>query len=193
MRIGIATRVYPGETVCGDAASWWTEDTSTLVCIADGLGHGAAAHLAARSLLAVAEARAGTDVSERLAAADRAIRHTRGAAAAIVRIDPGARTVSVAAVGNIQGALFGGRARRFDGVPGIVGANIRPVKPLTFDITPEDILVLWTDGLLNLDLGEDLRRHRHDPDRLAALLMGRFGRYSDDCAVLCVDLGGDEA
>ncbi|WP_064774600.1 SpoIIE family protein phosphatase [Methylobacterium sp. ARG-1] len=183
-RIAAATRVYPGETACGDLVAWWQEGDATFACIVDGLGHGPDAHHAARSLLALVEGQVGLEPAQRLATADRAMRHTRGAAAALVRIDPAARTITAAAVGNIQGALFAARTLRFDGMPGIVGAGLRPLKPLVVPFTAADILVLWTDGLRPVDLEPDAARA--DPERLAADLMASHGRQSDDCGVLCV-------
>ncbi|MCJ2091954.1 SpoIIE family protein phosphatase [Methylobacterium sp. J-072] len=185
-RIAAATRTYPGETVCGDMVAWWREGDATFACIVDGLGHGPDAHQAARSLLALVEGQAGIEPTDRLVTADRAMRHTRGAAAALVRIDPAARTITVAAVGNIQGALFSTRTLRFDGMPGIVGAGLRPLKPLVLPFSAADILVLWTDGLRPVDLEADPQAARSDPERLAADLMASHGRQSDDCGVLCV-------
>ncbi|MCJ2069379.1 SpoIIE family protein phosphatase [Methylobacterium sp. J-030] len=186
LRIAAATRTYPGETACGDMVAWWREGEDALACIVDGLGHGPDAHHAARSLLALVKGQAGVAPTQRLAAADGVMRHTRGAAAAFLRIEPAAQTITVAAVGNIQGALFAARTLRFDGMPGIVGAGLRPLKPLTVRFAPADILVLWSDGLLPVDLEADARNVREDPERLAAHLMTRYGRQSDDCAVLCV-------
>ncbi|MFE1602367.1 SpoIIE family protein phosphatase [Methylobacterium sp. ID0610] len=186
MRIGAAWRAFPGETVCGDVMGWWREGAATLACIADGLGHGPEAHRAARSVAAVAQECAG-DPAERLRQIDRAVRHTRGAAAILVRIDPGPMTLTVAATGNVQGALFGPRTRRFEGAAGIVGAGLRQVGSLDLPYAAADLLVLWTDGLRPVDLDESARRHRRDPDRLAALLLARFGTEGDDCAVLCID------
>ncbi|KQO54074.1 SpoIIE family protein phosphatase [Methylobacterium sp. Leaf85] len=188
-RIAAASRVYPGETVCGDQVSWWREGPATLACIADGLGHGPDAHRAAQTLLALLEGQPEIDLAQRLVTGDRAMRHTRGAAAALVRIDPGTRIVTVAAVGNIQGALFGARTRRFDGTPGIVGAGLRHLKPLDLPFACDDLLILWTDGLRPVDLGTDPTVPHDDPERLAAQLMASLGRQSDDCAVLCITFG----
>ena len=185
-RIAAATRTYPGESLCGDMVAWWREGDAVLACIVDGLGHGPDAHQAARSLLALVEGQAGAEPTQRLATADKAMRHTRGAAAALVRIDPVAKRLDVAAVGNIQGALFAARTRRFDGMPGIVGAGIRPIKPLAFGFAATDLLVLWTDGLSPVDLASDPQAPRDDPERLAAHLMAALGRQSDDCGVLCI-------
>lgn len=188
--IAAVTRTYPGETACGDMVAWWQEGDATLACIVDGLGHGPDAHHAARSLLALVEGQVSVEPTQRLATADRAMRHTRGAAAALVRIDPAAGTITTAAVGNIQGALFAERTLRFDGMPGIVGAGLRPLKPLVVPFVPADILVLWTDGLRPVDLEADPPSLRGDPERLAADLMASHGRASDDCAVLCVAFRG---
>ncbi len=125
----------------------------------------------------------GLEPAQRLATADRAMRHTRGAAAALVRIDPAARTITTAAVGNIQGALFAARTLRFDGMPGIVGAGLRPLKPLVVPFTPP---TSWSVDRRAPAGGLEPDAARADPERLAADLMASHGRQSDDCGVLCV-------
>ncbi|ACA20819.1 protein serine/threonine phosphatase [Methylobacterium sp. 4-46] len=192
MRIGAASRTYPGESLCGDGAAWWGEGSATLVCLADGLGHGAEAHLAARAILAVARDCAGLDPAPRLAAIDRAVRRTRGGAALLARIDPAAMRLSLAGVGNVRAGLFGQETRRFDGTPGIVGAGPRELRPLDLAFAAGDALVLWTDGLAPVELDADERRLRGDPQRLAGRLLARFGRAEDDATVICVGLPGDQ-
>lgn len=190
MRIAASLRSFPGETACGDVVAWWREDETMLIAVADGLGHGASARLAAESFMAAVEDAPGLGLAERLQRADRAIVHTRGVAATLVQIDLSTMTVTVAGVGNIQGGLFGSRTRRFDGAAGIVGAGIRAVRPIVFTFDPADVLVLWSDGLRHVDIDETRWRFRDEPQRLADGLLARFGCESDDCSVLCVAFDG---
>lgn len=190
MRIAASLRPFPGETTCGDVVAWWREGDTALIAVADGLGHGLPARLAAESFMAAVEDNPGLDLAELMRRADRSIVHTRGVAATLVRIDLRARTVRIAGIGNVQGALFGERTRRFDGAAGIVGAGVRNVRPLDLSIGPEDVLALWTDGLRHVDLDEASRHVRAAPQQLAERLLARFGCESDDCAVLCVAFDG---
>ncbi|KQO51255.1 MULTISPECIES: SpoIIE family protein phosphatase [unclassified Methylobacterium] len=190
MKIASSLRSFPGETACGDVVAWWRENDSTLIAVADGLGHGTSARLAAESFMAAVEDSSGLGLAERMQRADRAIVRTRGVAATLVQIDLAAMTLTVAGVGNIQGGIFGARTRRFDGAAGIVGAGIRAIRPLTFAFDPADVLVLWSDGLRHVDIDETCWRFRDEPQRLADCLLARFGCESDDCSVLCVAFDG---
>jgi hypothetical protein len=190
MRFASATRPFPGERHCGDVVGCWREGAEVWACIADGLGHGPDAARAAHALLCVVEAAGGDNPVERLIAADRAIRDTRGAAAAVARIRAAEGLLSVVGIGNIHGMVTGGRAPRFEGAPGIVGARCRNAKALVFPFLPGDLLIVWTDGLDEVEWTGEFDRLRDDLPRLAAALLDRFGRDGDDCGVLVV-AGGD--
>jgi hypothetical protein len=75
-----------GEEVCGDA---WAEEFDggrTTVLVADGLGHGYAAHEAAQEAVGIFRQQSAAPVSAILAAVNAGLKKTRGAAVSIARI-----------------------------------------------------------------------------------------------------------
>src|SRR5437867_7774386 len=72
---------------------------------ADGLGHGHFADEAAAAALATLQGRNFGDCAAAVAAMHDALRHTRGAAGAVVELQPSAAVVKFAGVGNISGAI----------------------------------------------------------------------------------------
>ncbi len=94
-----------GETVCGDA---WHTDWSperTLVVVADGLGHGPDAAVAATTAIRTIRERGDGMPGALLLAVHNALRATRGAAISIARIDHETRMVTFAGVGNVAASV----------------------------------------------------------------------------------------
>jgi serine/threonine protein phosphatase PrpC len=189
MRSYAAIRPFPGQVECGDAAASWQENAYIFAAIADGLGHGPEASLASRAFFSVVQAMRGAELELRFREADQAMRGTRGAAAAMVRIDAHSGQLVFAGIGNIRGGLVGSRVRLLEGAPGIVGNGLRSVNPIPLPFSSGDLLALWTDGLDRVDLG--IVRDpalRECSEKAARALLAAFGRSTDDCAVLCVRL-----
>lgn len=98
---------YPGETVCGDAWGVEGDQHGLTITVADGLGHGPDAHVAAAAAIAAVQRRAGRMPGALLQYAHDALRITRGAAVAITRLDLARKQLTFSGVGNIAAALNG--------------------------------------------------------------------------------------
>ncbi|GEO81327.1 SpoIIE family protein phosphatase [Pararhodospirillum oryzae] len=171
---------------CGDNAGFWETPRGDLVVVADGLGHGHDAAVAANAALAHVEAHATDDLAELFQGMGTALAPTRGAAVAVARVDEAAGTVTYAALGNIRAAIFGWQTRRLDGRAGIVGVSHSPPDTLTLPIRPGEHLVLWTDGLdEGLGLPVLPRAGGGVPvSTLAESLLAEHAKGSDDACVL---------
>lgn len=186
MNIAGARRSLAGHDRCGDQFGWWRDGPFWILCLIDGLGHGTEAAEAADAALAGAALALGVAPDGVLAQIDEAIRHTRGAAMAVVRIDPGTRELEFAGVGNIRGALFGMRVSRFEAEPGIVGAGGRCRSVIRATWADGDMLMLWTDGFgAHLDLDQPSRRLLGLPQTLADRLLDRHATGRDDAGLVC--------
>jgi hypothetical protein len=192
MIAGGARRSLHEAEECGDAFAWWRDDAIWTICLVDGLGHGSQAAMAAQAALAEAEAHRALPPDAMLAAIDRSIRWSRGAAIALLRLDGAARTLSYAGVGNVRAALFGAATLRFDGKPGFLGAGHRPQKPEAVSWRDGDLLLLWTDGFpAHLTLDAAGLRLGGDPEALARRLLEGSATGRDDAAVVCCRLEGE--
>jgi anti-sigma regulatory factor (Ser/Thr protein kinase) len=154
LEIGQIVRPAEGETASGDAVLVQRVGGSVVVAVADALGHGDAASAAATACIVAIQKHIGLPLDALFSAVNDALRGGRGAVAAVARFDPGARTVTLAALGNIAAVLCrGGRGgARFAPLPtpGVLGRVFRKVRIETAAFDPGDFLILHTDGVAGL-------------------------------------------
>lgn len=139
----------PGEAACGDG--WAARDAAdhrTLMMV-DGLGHGTEAAVAAREALALFAQwghEAPTELVQRL---HLGLRHTRGGAVAVARVQWASRTVAFAGLGNVAAAAVepDGSARRMVSHNGTAGHNARKIQAFEYPFGPQALLVMHTDGM----------------------------------------------
>ena len=184
--IAAASRPFPGEAENGDAwiAHWQGERCR--VAVIDGLGHGPAAASAARLAVATLEAFPELAPVEALSACQRALAGSRGAVGAIVQIDPTARRLIHAGIGNIEGHLGSAtRTARLISDRGIVGGAARQIRAYQTDLEDDWLLLLHTDGVsARFSLREQALRYSADPQSMADGILAEWGRLSDDATVV---------
>jgi anti-sigma regulatory factor (Ser/Thr protein kinase) len=185
LRIGAVAVACRGEVECGDG---WATDTGApdTLLLVDGLGHGHFAAQASQAAIAAFQESASDDPERLVLTLDDALRPTRGAAAAVVRVDRGRGRVTYCGVGNTVGVLLhADRVQRMVSQPGTLGTGVRRARPFEYDWTPGSTLVLHTDGVSSRwpvdKYAGVLARH---PSLLAALLYRDFGRDADDATVV---------
>jgi hypothetical protein len=181
----------PGETACGD--DWTVSHVAdgTSILVADGLGHG---------LHAAEAARAATTAFPRIAAEAPArileelhvfLRPTRGAAAAVARVDPGSRQVRFSGIGNISAVVGGSDLRHAVSMSGIVGHEAHAVREFTYPWDPSSVLVLFSDGLTSRwDFTAYPGLKQRMPLLIAGVLYRDLLRGRDDATVVVAKEGG---
>ncbi|MBK1710550.1 MULTISPECIES: SpoIIE family protein phosphatase [Marichromatium] len=183
--VGQALRSHPDELHCGDQLGWWTRPDRLRLALADGLGHGHEAEIAASAAIAQVAAMPEHHLEEIFLACDQALRDTRGAALAIVDIHPQLDRLRHAAVGNIRSVIArSGLIRRLSSSRGIVGAGYRDLRAESFTITAGDWLTLFTDGIQE---SAEVLSGLDDAtvsDRLAEQLIERWADGHDDAGIL---------
>lgn len=187
--LGSAQRPAEGETVCGDAFLILDEPESVTLALADGLGHGEHAAHAAQVFCEEVRRHGALPLEDILQRAHQALRPTRGAAAALLRIyRVSSRRASVeahfAGVGNIAIAAATQTAAAPISLAGTLGARLRRVTTFRFPLALGDLLVLHSDGILS---HFDPRELGQRPAQvLAEELLHRHGRLGDDATCLVV-------
>jgi anti-sigma regulatory factor (Ser/Thr protein kinase) len=173
-----------GETACGDAWGQVTQGELTTVLLADGLGHGDDAALAAN--LAVRELLPGLDPARMLERLHGTLQPTRGAAAAIARFNRRTGALSFAGIGNISAAIVeGAESRSLVSMPGILGHGKQRFRLFDYELPPGGLLVMHSDGCRSgWDLSSYPGAQRRDPLVIAALLIRDFERGRDDISVV---------
>lgn len=186
LRWGAVCLPMHGEYLSGDSWTLAHDATSATVMVADGLGHGPlaaqASELAASTVADVPELPAGTLMEDMHAA----LRSTRGAAAAVARIDMLDEKITFAGVGNIAAHLITGSERRqLVSHNGIVGSNMRKVQVFDAPWTTDTLMVLHSDGIgSRWHLGDYPGLAACHPAVVAGVLYRDFGRGRDDVTVL---------
>jgi anti-sigma regulatory factor (Ser/Thr protein kinase) len=185
-RIGAVSVAKHGESVCGDAWSVQHRPHAAVALVADGLGHGLHASEAATAAVAAFGARTYATSAATLEAVHGAIRHTRGAAGAIVELDCQTHLARFTGVGNIAGAVCrNGTVRQMVSHNGTLGHEARYFREYSYPWEPGAIAILHSDGLSShwsLDPYPGLKA-RH-PAVIAAVLYRDFSRQRDDVTVL---------
>ncbi len=184
--VAAASRPHPEETVNGDAwqVDWYADRCR--IAIVDGLGHGPLAADASAAALRILAAHPELSPEDGLRACHRALGATRGAAMSIVVIEPSAAQLTYAGVGNAEGCIFSnGRRDRLLAFRGIVGVTFPRLKTFTYQLAPEWMLVMHTDGVKShFQLDEMVNADRNDPQAMAQLILETWARETDDATVV---------
>lgn len=191
---GLASRTKDGGPHSGDAHLLVPAGDRVLLAVADGLGHGREAGVAARLCLSTMETHPGDPPARHLGRCHESLRGTRGATVTIAILDEARGTLSWLGVGDVRGVLLRAdaaaspRRRWLLARNGVVGLRLPPVREAELEVSPGDTVVLATDGVEEafadaLDAGTD-------PQAMADGILDRFGRGWDDALVLVVRYAG---
>ncbi|MGL5064916.1 MAG: ATP-binding protein [Microcoleus sp.] len=186
LEIGVINLPKAGEEICGD--SWAVENcgNKNSILVADGLGYGSLALEASREAVAVFQVNPKLGPKAILEKAHAALKHTRGAAAAIAQIDRTQNTVCFAGVGNISGVIYTDtQTRSMVSYNGTIGHQMRKVEEFTYPWNPHSILIMHSDGLgTQWDLNRYPGLASKHPALIAAVLYRDFKRSRDDMTVI---------
>lgn len=193
MGIGSIKRSFKDDKYCGDQFGYWQKDLVTILCIADGLGHGKHAEKAAKAALTYVASHRFEPLPEIFSGCNRAIRDTRGVAMGIAIIDEKDQTLTYAGIGNTRililrntnHRMVNGKSKYLKSNFGIVGGGYKHLLPETIQLMPGDRVIMYTDGVKELI---DFSGYEEDllvnPGKLAERIIEDWGRATDDAAVL---------
>jgi negative regulator of sigma-B (phosphoserine phosphatase) len=173
-----------------------------IVGVADGLGHGPEAALAARKAALVCELNAERTLTELMTLCHEALRHTRGAVLSLASFQPAAGMIDRLGVGNVEGILIRAPTAEDSRGPGltagkgkvayeslrlhggVVGYQIPTLRPSTFAIRGGDVVILATDGVRSGfgRAGSGISGCQE----MADTILSEYSRLSDDALVLVI-------
>jgi anti-sigma regulatory factor (Ser/Thr protein kinase) len=177
----------PGQVVCGDSWGAVHRPTHSTLLVADGLGHGYEASIAAQEAVRILVAEPELEPKPLLGLVHSALRSTRGAAVAIARIDPHRGKLTFAGAGNIAAHLYNGARlnQHLVSVNGTAGHQLQHIREFSYPWPENGLLILHSDGLTS---GASLEPYPaaalHDATLIAGLLYRDFTRDNDDATVL---------
>jgi serine phosphatase RsbU (regulator of sigma subunit) len=176
-----------GEEECGDDWVFQEFARSARMTVADGLGHGLNAAIAARAAIRTAREHVSVPVQSLLERIHGALRATRGATVAVAEIDLAAQVVRYVGVGNIAAALVtgSGMTRRLVSLAGTAGHEVRKIVEFTYPWESGALLLMHSDGLQTHWSFDSypglLSRH---PSLIAGVLYRDYARGRDDVTVV---------
>lgn len=188
--IGFVNRCAQGEHVSGDAYTIDEQTGTLLVSVIDGLGHGPNAAVAAGAFPDVVAANMQLTLSDMMAAANQQLSHTRGAAAALLRIDSSEERIDFVGVGNIHLHTLSPEPINPVCAPGIVGHRLRKILPFGFRMPEWGLFAMCSDGISSRI--EFDRFGSFGAQDIADALLEEHGKYYDDatCVVVKYHRGG---
>ncbi|AGP36902.1 phosphoserine phosphatase [Sorangium cellulosum] len=176
--IGTACCVAAGEEVAGDEVVVVRQSSWALIGLADGLGHGPHAAQAASAFCRYVEDHASMPLEDLLTGAGEQLASTRGAAAALLRIDEGAGELEFSGVGNIAMKAITRTAMPIFCSAGILGRRVRRLRSFRFPVAPGDVVLLHSDGISS---GFDLGAFRDlEPEEMARRIVEAHKKSFDD-------------
>jgi anti-sigma regulatory factor (Ser/Thr protein kinase) len=186
LQVGAVSVPKPGEAVCGDGWCVQHRHDDTFIAVADGLGHGLGAADAAGAAIAAFVTGMFKDSVDALQTVHDAIRHTRGAAAAVAVLHPGQRVLKYGGVGNISATVHtNGTTRHAVSHNGTLGHAARVFREYTYPWDAKAVLVMHSDGLTaHWSFDEYPGLLARQPAVIAAVLYRDFGRSRDDATVV---------
>lgn len=185
-RLGAICVPFRGETECGDAWRVSSSRRHIAIMVSDGLGHGPGAALASAAATAVFPTTGRQPPKAALAAFDRSLRGTRGAALSFAVVDEASRAVHFCGVGNVDARIVSEESPAHL-VPqnGIVGHTMPALRSTTAAWPADARLVMHSDGVSarwRLDAYPGLAQAH--PSLIAGVIYRDFGRERDDVTVL---------
>jgi anti-sigma regulatory factor (Ser/Thr protein kinase) len=186
--IGGVSVAAPGEQVCGDAWIVACEGELATVMLADGLGHGPGAALAASAATQAFTAQPFAAPPQHLARIHEALGGTRGAAVSVFGVDATLRAARMCGAGNVLGRLLSGVSdRSFLPQSGTAGLRIRTPEEISLPWPAHGVLVVFSDGIESRwDARELHPLLTLDPSIMAAVLLRDHCRGNDDATVVVV-------
>lgn len=184
--LGAISVPYPGERRCGDGWAAAIADDVCTVLVCDGLGHGDAAAEATAVVLASFFERPNAPLDVIIELASAAARPTRGAAAAVARIDQRLGTVNFAGMGNVAGWIASEHDQHaMVAQHGTLGQVGRKARVSTYPLPDGALVIMHSDGLESrwkLETYPGLVRH--GAAVVAGVLWRELGRARDDATVV---------
>jgi serine/threonine protein phosphatase PrpC len=185
---GVATLTLPGEVESGDLHLFEPFKGGALVAVADGLGHGSEAALAAKAAVATLKEHPQESAITLVKRCHETLHRTRGVVLSMAAFNALDGTMTWLGVGNVEGILLSADS---EGKPtyeslllrrGVVGGRLPPLHATILPVTHGDTLIFVTDGIRS---GFESSLHlRGSPKQIADHILAQHNMGTDDALVL---------
>lgn len=185
------SRPVSGEVENGDAWQISVTADSARFFVVDGLGHGPVAALAANTAIGSFRKHPDHTPLQFMESAHRDMAGTRGAAAAMLRLDGRSDATSYVGVGNISSWLVGSNGQKgLISHNGTLGGAVRKFQAFEYSWLAGALLIMHSDGIkTHWSLNDYPGLATRHPAIIAATLARDFSRGRDDMTVLVARRG----
>jgi len=170
---------------CGDTGVIVNKEDTCFLALVDVLGHGKDACDLADLIRDFLTEHHEEELTPLLQALHEHIKGTRGAVAAVGRLNTVTGELRHAGVGNITTRIFGANPFRFLPKDGVIGYMMpRPIEQ-TFHLAHRDVLMMYSDGVkTHFDLHDCPDLLLGDARDIAEKTLRTFGKNDDDASCL---------
>jgi len=186
VRWGVAERALSGQDVSGDGHLVCTRPGGgILFAVVDGLGHGGEAAAATTVALATLNTHVSEPIVRLLNYSHDALKRTRGAAISLASFDARHHSLTWLGVGNVEGVVLRDTFRVQQSImlfPGVVGYQLPKLWAAETLLEPQDLLILFTDGISRDFLSEP--NIGGSPEFIANKICNKYSKPTDDALVL---------
>lgn len=190
IKYDLISEAIEGEIESGDKALVKINDNNILIAVADGLGHGQEAALAAKMALQSLSENADKPLIEMVELCNASLVSTRGVVLSVAKID--AFGIHYLSVGNIASACWKKnetgtkKIEVFLSKSGIVGENLPILEPRHIMCSPGDILMFASDGIDPAFIDEKIAGN--DTANIAKNIFAKYKKSTDDVLLLVAQL-----
>jgi negative regulator of sigma-B (phosphoserine phosphatase) len=180
------------ETDCGDTGVIKEFNGQCFLALVDVLGHGSEAHTVALGAQKWLEQNYRQELIDVMQGLHACLRGTRGAVAAICRLDIKTGKLIYVGVGNITVRVLGPRNSRFVSRDGIVGYRMSTLKEQSLKLFAGDVLVMHSDGIKeHFELSKSPAILTGTAKSIAVELLNQFGKSNDDASCIALRYLGE--
>jgi anti-sigma regulatory factor (Ser/Thr protein kinase) len=184
LKLGIASRPAVGMTANGDTYLIKEWNGQALLGVIDGLGHGEEASFASMKAEKYVLANPTRDVEEIISGLHEHLHGTRGAIAALVRIDRDARRLFFCGIGNVDVSIEGDPQMHPASLEGIIGVNIRKIIKFSYSYNFLKGVMMHSDGISSRFNLSDYPSVYEQPQAVAERIMAEWGKKDDDATIV---------
>ncbi|MBF0101452.1 MAG: SpoIIE family protein phosphatase [Desulfobacterales bacterium] len=178
------------EDECGDTGVVRVYDNQCFLALIDALGHGPEAHevaVLAENFVLSHYTQSLLDMMNGLHAH---LKGTRGAVAAICRIDLINGNLNCISIGNIGIKVYGSNSLKLISKDGVIGYMITAPKEHQLKLHPDTILVLSSDGLReHFDIEDYPGLFTGSAQKIATEMLTVFDKGNDDASCIVLRYG----
>ncbi len=184
MAFSVYSRPMFGEEVSGDAYFIKQTPSFSIFGLIDVLGHGREAHELSLTILRILQKNYKESLLKIIDISHWELKHSRGAAMALCRINFGKNVLEHISIGNVETRVYGTptpiRPFCFNGTLGMAMENHRVIE---YPFNKGATIVMFSDGISGrFDLSAQILSKT--PQEIAAYIFDNFARGNDDATVL---------